>query len=322
MPCPPAGSGVHSWLLGAANRCRNIGLSSGDTADLLQAETATCGREVSNKEISDTIAKCYAEAGVSPTGEKSDAPVTLPKVVIPRGIRPKDVAFDPGRLTALTAKVPPIDDDWFRRRSPIDVSGVSAADFIGHLYRTGEQIHIFTRFDAKTPAATIGVGQGPWDSACLAHWQTGHGAGVWFLPNPTDGQWHPTEAGGSSCRNWRAVTAFRFVVLESDTADPNQWMAALIQFPIPIAAVYTSGGRSIHALWQLNAATKEEWDQAIAKHKPPLKIIGADPGCLSAVRLSRLPQCQRADKGAMQKLLFLNPTPAPCPLAKLPTLRS
>ncbi len=319
-PCPPAGTGVHSWLMGSANVCRNLGLTPSETHTLLAAESAECGRDVSSREISDTIEKSFREAGWTPA-DGADAPAKDPgpKSVIRRGTRPKDVNFSPAKLANIARRIPPITEDWFRARSPIDVSTITPATFLGHLYKPGEKIGIYGRFDAKEPDTTVTMEPVQVDPACLQKWERGHQAGVWFLPNPVDGEWHDTDYGGRSVRNWRSVTSFRFVVLESDQADTHQWLSALAQFPVPIAAVYTSGGRSIHALWQLNAGDKEQWDRAIARHKPPLKIIGADPGSLSAVRLSRLPQCERKEKGAMQELLFLNPNPQP--LARLPVLR-
>ena len=87
----------------------------------------------------------------------------------------------------------------------------------------------------------------------------------------------------------------------------------------PIAAIYTSGKRSIHALVRYDVASKAEWD---AVKKSLLQIVaplGADPAALTAVRLSRLPGCTRA--GEMQRLLYLCPNPQSTALRMLPELR-
>ena len=77
--------------------------------------------------------------------------------------------------------------------------------------------------------------------------------------------------------------------------------------PLPIACICESGGRSIHALVKIEAASKGEWDAMVKKMKPVLVTLGADPGALSAVRLTRLPQARRGRR--VQRLLYLNPEP-------------
>ena len=125
-----------------------------------------------------------------------------------------------------------------------------------------------------------------------------------------------------SCRSEESLTAFRYAVLESDLAPADLWLAFIVQLPIRIAAIYTSGGRSIHALIRLDAASKAQFDAIVAPLKRPLKLLGVDPACLSAVRLTRLPGCWRPEKRNFQKLLYLCPDPPDVRLADLPVLRS
>jgi hypothetical protein len=87
------------------------------------------------------------------------------------------------------------------------------------------------------------------------------------------------------------------MVLESDEADAQLWLAALVQMPLRIAAIYTSGGRSIHALVRIDATSKADWDAKAAKLKPLLTVMGADPAAMTAVRLTRLPGCFRGQEG-------------------------
>jgi len=51
-----------------------------------------------------------------------------------------------------------------------------------------------------------------------------------------------------------------------------------------------SGGISIHSLVRIDAVTKQEWDQKVTTIKPVLVALGADPGALTAIRLTRLPK--------------------------------
>ena len=105
------------------------------------------------------------------------------------------------------------------------------------------------------------------------------------------------------------------MVLESDIAEQDQWLACLVQLPLRIAAIYTSGGKSIHALVRLDAESKKEWDHQRDAMKPILVTLGADEAALTAVRLSRLPATMRGDR--LQELLYLNPLPNCTPIINL-----
>jgi hypothetical protein len=162
---------------------------------------------------------------------------------------------------------------------------------------------------------------------------------VWILCNPVTGQFVPDDKLNEdgtphlTRRSWRTITAWRYLVLESDEAAPAQWLSALAQLPLPISAIYTSGGKSIHALVRLDARSKADWDAQAAQINPIVIPLGADPGAISGVRLTRLPCCERLgtdDKNGnyvrylqprLQKLLYLNPTPDSTPICELEVLR-
>ena len=201
--------------------------------------------------------------------------------------------------------------------------------FLAHLYRPGEIVLVFDLFESKVPVQQVRIST-PMNCQVPRLLEAGgrYGSGIWFLGNPVDGQWHDTgerDKDGkpnTSCRNWQAITSWRFAVLESDQAPADRWLAFLAQLPIRVAAIYTSGGRSIHCLFKADARNKAEWDDLIGPLKRPLKVLGADAGCLSGVRLTRLPGCWRPEKGGFQTLLFLNPEPPLCPLLDLPLVAS
>lgn len=112
------------------------------------------------------------------------------------------------------------------------------------------------------------------------------------------------------------MTAWRYAVLESDEADADDWLRCLVQMPLPIASICESGGRSVHALVRVDAASKADWDYLMGKIKPVLITLGADPGALTAIRLSRLPQAMRGER--RQGLLYLNPQPSAKPIYQPP----
>jgi hypothetical protein len=81
----------------------------------------------------------------------------------------------------------------------------------------------------------------------------------------------------------------------------------LIQMPLDIVALVDSGGKSIAAILKADARSKQEWDDFGAELKRIFVPLGADRGALTAVRLTRLPGCERIETGRMQKLLWFNP---------------
>ena len=162
--------------------------------------------------------------------------------------------------------------------------------------------------------------------AVPAELPTGGPEGAWFLSQPVDGRWHPNprevDAHGRpkmSRRSEESVKAWKHMVLEADPADEVKsdaakmteferlWIGFLVSLPLPIKAIYTSGGKSIHALVWLPVPNKERFDAMKKLVGPLFSKLGADPRALKAVQLTRLPACMRGSR--KQELLYLNPMP-------------
>ena len=151
------------------------------------------------------------------------------------------------------------------------------------------------------------------DREALNPFVRGHADGVWMLANPVDGNKHFNERQQKmSRRSEESITAFRYAVLESDCQPLEQWLRILVQLPVPIVSIASSGGKSLHALVKINASSKANWDQLVGAIKPRLIALGADPGALTAVRLTRLPNCYRGEQ--LQELFYLDPTPRGDPI--------
>ena len=246
--------------------------------------------------------------------------------------------FAPGKLEAIARKLPRVDEQSLARRSKLPVDAQTVGTFLQQLYAPGERVIIFDEFKSQ--------GQDVWqhDGDHIPPYEpqrfrAGKLRGVWFLCNPVtgeyvaDGKLDKDGTPHQTRRSWRTITSWRYLVLESDEAAPAQWLSALAQLPLPISAIYTSGGKSIHALVRLDASSKEDWDAKAAEIKPIVIPLGADPGAISGVRLTRLPCCERLgtdDKNGnyvrypqprLQKLLYLNPTPDSTPICELEVLR-
>lgn len=238
----------------------------------------------------------------------------------PQAEAPRPRPYDEGALRKLLRPGLAPDRDWLAARSPVKPGGISSMSFLEYLYRPGERVLIFDQF-ASQGQFIYWVGKGAFrlgrrpDVRAVASpggLPSGGPEGIWFLCQPISGRWYanprnPREDGtlSMSRRSMEAVTSWRYLVLESDQAPEPLWLNFLALLPMPIAAIYTSGGKSIHALIRVDAESKTQWDGIKRTLVGMLSTLGGDPGALSAVRLTRLPGCLRGSR--RQELLYLNP---------------
>jgi hypothetical protein len=213
----------------------------------------------------------------------------------PPSSKPK---FQPETLQRVAALVAGVDEQYVKDRSPLCPETQTPASFLQKLYRVGENILVFDVFKSQGQFVCQCT-EPPYDAGSLDHLIHGHKDGVWFLCNAVDGEYHPNprEGGKLSRRSEESVTSWRYLMVESDKADPLQWLAALVQMPLRIAAIYTSAGRSIHALVRLDAVSKADLDAKARRVRPALEILGADQKSCRAVQLTRLPGCYRGEQG-------------------------
>ena len=112
-------------------------------------------------------------------------------------------------------------------------------------------------------------------------------AGAWVRVNPLDGK-------GVKDEN---VTAYKYVLVESDSLPIEQQNALLHELEIPIATLTHTGGKSLHAVVHIDAQSREEYRRRVAYlfdvcEKNGLRI---DRSCKNPSRLTRLPGFQRGD---------------------------
>jgi hypothetical protein len=221
--------------------------------------------------------------------------------------------FDPEKLKQLAGKFRDIvTGEWLANRSSHDPATIFPTRFLDLLYQPGEKVLVFDVFASQ--------GQAFWPSDELP---VAGRDGVWFLAQPVNGKSVPNpRTGKMSRRSQESVTAFRYLVLESDKAEMRDWLGLLVQLPLQIDAIYTSGGKSVHALVRVDCRTHEEWENYVRGLMPTLNLLGmagVDPATLTSVRLTRLPGCLR--NGKMQKLLYLRPASPVQKLCDAPVLR-
>ncbi|MFK5920931.1 MAG: hypothetical protein QM496_02025 [Verrucomicrobiota bacterium] len=328
MPPAISGSGGHNATFAAACALvKGFHLSVDQAMPMMEDFNGRCDVKWSAKELEHKlrsadgspddqdrgylIGQGYDGKGVAePVGGRRAVVAPVPKPV-----------YDPAALREFAGDwAREVDLVWLANRSEVDPATLDTEGFLSTLYdATNEKVLVFTEEYTQ--------GQAMWPDDPVP--ETGK-CGVWFLGQPVDGDYHPNPRQGTrSRRSEESVTAWRWMVLESDDAPVREWLGAVAQLPLKIGAIYSSGGRSVHALVQVDAKTKRHWDDIKAAMAPGLRFLitnGADSGVLTAVRLTRLPGCFREGKMSkgkehvrfakpvLQKLLYINSKPEARPL--------
>jgi hypothetical protein len=185
------------------------------------------------------------------------------------------------------------------------------------LYEKKEYINVVTDFtleqkDDEQKANPMGAGKtllrDDWMRWIREHGTPQSEAGAWIRPNPVKRR----GSGKVGAITDADVTSYRFCLLESDALPVDVQLALWARLPLPVAAIITSGGRSIHAWIMLNCSNAEEYRAKVNRIHTLLARFGLCPSNKNPSRMSRLPGAQRAigkhGDGA-QRLLYLNPEP-------------
>lgn len=121
-------------------------------------------------------------------------------------------------------------------------------------------------------------------------------AGAWVRVNPLDGR-------GVKDEN---VTAYRSVLVESDSLPIEQQNALLHDLELPIITLTHTGGKSLHAIVRIDAHSREEYRQRVAYLFDVCERNGLhiDRSCRNPSRLTRLPGFRRGEN--LQYLIETN----------------
>lgn len=358
-----SGSNGHSRLF-AAVAAVTIGfdLPDGEALALIQSHfNPRCSPAWNEKDLLHKLAQVRLHCKETPgylLGRQKSGPSshhhTAPAPHLPQPDRiKKRQEYQPSALQSMMMRDFTPDTQWLAEHSPIDPRHITPQKFLDNIFLPKEATILFSRFASQgqlghvagtpdSPGKTYYLADrpGPRPTICEEFPTTGK-EGLWFLPSPLDGKWYPTgktdpKTGDPilSRRSGASITAWRHLLLESDNAPTDEWLNVLLNLPLPITALYTSGSRSIHALIKIDAASKSQFDAFRDRITPLLSRLGADPAAISGVRLTRLPgvlregtfdkdgKYQRFDPPRLQRLLYLNPTPPIQALRLLPRLRT
>lgn len=326
-----AGSGGHSTTFAVACALvKGFDLTREEALVVLTEYNERCSPPWSPADLNHKIASADASGDSKPRGyllkgekRKPEEPGVTPE--------PKKEIVKPRRyeLAALRSFAEgcrqPIDREWLAARSPVPVEWGNrpglAADVLDFLFEPDDLVLMFKR---------------QWSQGNFGHWRrrsfrlsqdrgvkaepsqipTESNAGMLLMCAPVDGKWRIVNGNFDkkgqpkwSRRNTSCVTRFPYLVLESDDAPVDLWLRALGLLDLRIAAIFSSGGRSVHTLVRIDAASKAEFDDCSRVMAAALEVVGADAQALKGLPMSRVPGVKRVETGKMQELWYLDPEP-------------
>lgn len=241
--------------------------------------------------------------------------VSRPRGYSSHSVRPRGTAShsprperDPEREITLFLSGFSVGEADLFEASPIRLGGNWSEDsllLISTLFRPGERVNIVTQAAIEGGKARP-TGRGrtltreEW-LAEIAEKGTPQGpGGAWLRMNPVSG------AGVSDAD----IIDCRHLLLEADLLSLAIQVSFFARLPLPVVAILTSGGRSVHAWVRLAAPDPLSYQRTASAIFAKLAPYGIDPANKNPSRLSRLPGAVRQVGGAedrRQRLLYLAP---------------
>jgi len=235
------------------------------------------------------------------------------QVLLEGGTGGRASPFDPALLERVAALSPGVDEGFIKSRSPLTVAGPE--DFLRVLYKRGQHVVCFG--GTNKSQGTLWTHQGPLQRTELEKWMLKDWQnGAWYMIHPVTGKFLVKPDGTRTRRSTENVTEHRYLLIESDHCKPELWLRAIASLPLKIVSLVKSGGKSIHALVNLETQTLPEWRSVFGQMKSFLTSLGADPHAFSSAQLSRLPFITRA--GVLQELIYLSPDADGTPINSQP----
>jgi hypothetical protein len=256
-------------------------------------------------------------------GVDGSAPVWIPPA------KKEKIIFDAEILKRVQRAEWTCDHVWLRARSVCDPREVSCGAFIDALYAKDDQVMCFTSMRSvgdymRWRGGWFELGKQPGIKARrVKEGPRGSREGCVMLIQPMDGKWHPVEGSQPprlSRRTRSSVLHYRYMLWESDDAPESLWLNALAQVRLPIVAITTSAGRSLHALVRVDALSYDEWSQMRSAARDFMTQLGFDPQSLSnptaAIRMPNTMREGKINEGRlvpfetgprMQRLIYWNP---------------
>lgn len=235
-----------------------------------------------------TIVKMAMDMGWRPVSSQSGHELSWDDEI---NARDEQVIVNKAWLESKEIQEPP-DHEWRPARDLIHYLSTlfSPEDYVGYVTETfenEERKHLPTRgnYD-RTAGQLIAALERCGDDIGAVLGDYDPGAGAWIRFNPLDGK-------GVKNDN---VTAFRFALIESDSMDLGEQNAMIRELELPVACLVYSGGKSLHAIVHIDAASYEEYRTRVDYLYTVCEKNGmrVDKQNRNPSRLSRLPGATRS----------------------------
>lgn len=289
------GDSKHAQAYRAFMRAGSLGVDPAAAMREVEATIRGHGGKIVPRDLERQLQRAYAFAKREAT-----------EGIAPMGTAVTRSHYSAADLVTRADKAREFSWDDLIRRSPVNPTGLTSSQYLDAVFRPGESVVIAERQDDPGRVYVAGSGSA-WVNGMRSD------SGILYLSNPTNGQRIQNADGRMSLRSETNLTCFRHLVLESDRTIPILWVRAMVQIALPVVAIYTSGGKSVHFLIRVDAADKVEYLAAVDRLRPGLVRLGADPVSMSGVRLTRLPGAMRGER--RQELLYLDPAATSEPIA-------
>lgn len=320
--CPPAisGSSGHNTTFTVACALVNgFGLTEAQAVDYLSLYNARCQPQWSESELLHKVQSAanaqHSKARGHLVGNNGFSGDDFRNTSFPaRKHQPVTQPIDPSTAIEnfLKRRRASEADLWDASKiQPPDDLELHGICLLQHLYHAGEIINTVTDFeiqkakDETEKAVPVGYGTSVERSELIDLWSLGmpkSKAGGWMRMNPTDGQ-------GIADKN---ITHFRFVLLEFDNIPLDLQISLFAYLPLPIAAILTSGGKSVHAWVKVESNDLTGYKDDASMLLKMLLCFGLDDKNKNPSRLSRLVGVTRQignSEDGRQRLIYLNPSP-------------
>lgn len=323
--CPPAvsGQGGHNVTFSLACALSNgFGLDESQVLEYLNLFNSRCQPPWSENELLHKARSAASATHAKPRGHligdadfsKEDYRGTSFEKKAVAVAAPAKIHIDPATLIENFLGGARFTEGDLYEASPIKPHDDFARDgmlLVQHLFQPGEKVNFVTDFkmslhkDKTEKAVPFGYGKTIERDDLIAEWEFGmpqSKCGGWMRMNPMDGN-------GIGDKN---VTAFRHILLEFDAMPLDLQISLFASLQLPIAAILTSGGKSVHAWVRADAKDEIGYRDDSNMLLEMLGCFGLDKKNKNPSRLSRLPGVVREIGGSgdnRQRLLYLNPKP-------------
>jgi len=286
------GGGAHQSLLSLASLARFAGVDYNSFESDIKAVWHG-NRRVGNREIFDAYAKAETDfpvMGLDPNFVPTPRPTPPPKVEIDKIFWERVAVL--GYTMVDLVEMSPIrllDDPDFDYRVLME-----------HCYKPEEYLFVGDTYSTEVHP--------------VSYWLSNPKTieNPYIIINPLTGEAVPTGSGKLSKRCDKAVSKYRFFMMEFDEisiGDQVNFWCRQIEKRVPVAAVIHSGSKSLHGwIATTGISDYEQWTSEIIEklYRKSFKRLGVDTACQNPSRLSRLPGHHREGK-QQQRLLYLNP---------------